>query len=68
MKNKKDDINKIIKNIVELRTYIIKEYRGMDGRTSPDTAVIKQTDVAHTYETIIRSMDDIIKPYVNFDS
>ena len=68
MKNKKNDIQSIVKDIVKLREYVISQYREMDGRTSPETAVIKQSDVAYTYETIIRSMDDLIKPYVNFNS
>ena len=59
---------KDIKKIVKLRQHIISEYRGLTFGPEAPTAVIKQSDVGYTLETIIRSIDDILKPYVNFES
>tara|TARA_B100001123_G_C14618353_1_gene752747 strand:+ start:142 stop:330 length:189 start_codon:yes stop_codon:yes gene_type:complete len=57
-----------IKKIIQLRDYIIQEYKGLDGLDTPATAIIKQQQVAYTLKTIIKSIEDIVRPYVNFES
>ena len=59
---KKDEI----KELVELRSFLIGEYQGLDGRTSPGTAIIKQTSVASVYEKAIRTLDRILAEHVKF--
>ena len=58
---KKEDIQRL----AELRKYAIECYESLDGRDSP-TAVMKQQDVGKLMESIVRSIDDLIRPYVNF--
>ena len=54
-----------VQNLVKLRQFVIDEYRSLDGAREP-AAMIRQTDVARTYETIVKSLDDLIKEYVTF--
>ena len=58
--------DKDIQKLVELRKYTIDSYNNLDGRDSPASAVVKQVDVAHTLETIVASIDDLIKEHVSF--
>ena len=55
-----------IQKLVQLRKYAIDSYNNLDGRDSPASAVVKQTEVAHTLETIVASIDDLIKEHVSF--
>ena len=55
-----------IKKIIALRKHVISEYNGLDGKREP-SAIIKQSDVAYSLETIIRSIEDILRPYVQFE-
>jgi len=55
-----------IQKLVQLRKYAINSYNNLDGRDAPATAVVKQTEVAHTLETIVASIDDLIKEHVSF--
>ena len=56
-----------VNKIVELRNHVIKEYNDLIGPNASPTAIMKQEDVAWKLETIIRSIDDILKPHVSFD-
>ena len=52
--------------LVKLREFLIMHHKNLDGHTSPGTAIVKQSSVAHVYESTIRSIDDIIGPHVKF--
>ena len=56
---------KEIKQIVELRNYIISFYNTIESPAEP-SSLMKSSDVAYTCESIVRSMDDILKQYVSF--
>lgn len=56
-----------VEKIVQLRQKVIEFYRGLDGNANPDTALMKQQDTAFMLETVIKSMDHILKEYVKFD-
>ena len=56
-----------IQNLVSLRSFVIERYNNMlDGRGEP-AAVIKQQDVAAVLETVINTVDDLLKDYVKFE-
>ena len=56
-----------IQNLVNLRSFVIERYNNMlDGRGEP-AAVIKQQDVAAVLETVINTVDDLLKNYVKFE-
>tara|TARA_R100000008_G_scaffold25301_1_gene13676 strand:- start:189 stop:374 length:186 start_codon:yes stop_codon:yes gene_type:complete len=59
---KKEEVEKI----VSLRKYIIECYNSLDGRSSPGTSIIKQSQVAYEYEKIIGMIDNMIKEHVTF--
>ena len=59
---KKDEVQRV----VQLRQFVINEYRSLEGLREP-SAVIRQTEVATVYESIIKSIDDLISDYVTFD-
>ncbi|MAG27638.1 hypothetical protein CMI47_19055 [Candidatus Pacearchaeota archaeon] len=59
----KEDINKI----VALRDAVLDMYVSLDGRSSPATAVVKQAKVAAMCESVIKKIDEMITPYVNFE-
>ena len=42
-----------VQNLVTLLQFVIDEYRSLDGAREP-AAVIRQADVARTYETIVK--------------
>jgi hypothetical protein len=56
---------KEINQLVELRSYVISFYNTIESPAEP-SSLIKSSDVAYTCESIVRSMDDILKQYVNF--
>jgi len=58
--------NEETNRLVQLRTFVIEAYQTLDGRGEP-ASVVKQTDVAHTLESIIKSIDDLLKGYVGFE-
>jgi|ETNvirenome_6_85_1030632.scaffolds.fasta_scaffold00122_63 hypothetical protein len=58
----KDDVSRIVK----LREYIIKEYNRLESVSTAPNALMKQSEAALTLETIVRSIDDLIKENVNF--
>ena len=58
---------KEVRRLAELRNYVISFYNTIEN-PSASSSLMKAADVAHTCETIVRSMDDILKEYVNFQS
>ena len=60
---KKDEV----KELIELRSLLITEYKGLDGRTAPGTAIIKQVNVANVYEKAIRILDSVLREHVKFE-
>ena len=58
--------NEEIKRIVSLREYVIECYNQLDGRSAPGTAIIKQDQVAHTFEELVKMIDAILKDHVSF--
>ena len=56
-----------LKKLVEIRKYIIEEYNSLDGKGSPGTSLVRQVDVADTYSTVIKMIDRLISPFVNFE-
>ena len=58
--------NEETNKLVQLRTFVISAYQALDGRGEP-AAVIKQADVAYTLESVVKSLDDLLKEYVEFD-
>ena len=58
----KENVNKLVK----LREFVITEYKNLDGHGSPQTAVMKQEDAAHVYESVIRSLEDLLSNEVDF--
>ena len=56
-----------VKRLAELRKHIIGFYNSIEGADSAGTAVMKSADVAYFCETLVKSTDDILKPYVSFE-
>ncbi len=54
-----------VKRIVALREHLINYYNSLEGKREP-SAVTKTSDIAIFCESVIRSADDILKPYVKF--
>tara|TARA_R100000008_G_C3508961_1_gene127793 strand:+ start:488 stop:673 length:186 start_codon:yes stop_codon:yes gene_type:complete len=59
------DINDV-KRLVKLRQYVIKKYNALDDIRSAPSAIMRQSETAEILETIVRSIDDLIKEEVNF--
>ncbi len=55
-----------VEMLAKLRNYVIGYYRSLDGGSAPDSSVMKQEDVALFLETVVKSMDEVLSPYVNF--
>jgi hypothetical protein len=55
-----------VKQVIELRKYVIETYNKLDGRTAPGTAIIKQKQVAVICEDLVRMIDNILKDHVDF--
>jgi len=51
--------------LVELRKYVIGFYETLDGADTA-TSVVDQKSVAIVLESIIHSVDDLLKGHVNF--
>ena len=51
--------------LVQLRQFVIDAYNSLDGRGEP-AAVIKQSDVAYTLSSVVKSIDDLLSKYVTF--
>tara|TARA_Y100001970_G_C14195063_1_gene837546 strand:- start:178 stop:363 length:186 start_codon:yes stop_codon:yes gene_type:complete len=59
---KKQEIDRLIK----LRQFVIDYYKTLDGNANPSTAVTLQRDVAAVLESTVRSLEDVLSDYVNF--
>jgi hypothetical protein len=59
--------DKEVKRLVELRGYVISFYNTIEN-PGASSSLMKSSDVAYTCESIVRSMDDILKKYVSFKS
>jgi hypothetical protein len=55
-----------VQNLINLRSFIIQQYNALDGRGEP-AAVIKQQEVAGILETVVNTVDDLLKGYVKFE-
>jgi hypothetical protein len=51
--------------LIKLRNYVIGYYKTLDGADSV-TAVVEQKTVAIVLESIIHSLDDLLKEHVKF--
>mgnify|MGYP007072385207 CR=1 FL=1 len=53
-----------IQKLIDLRSFLINRYSGLDGRGNVGTAVILQKDVAYMIEQSIKQIDELLKEYV----
>ena len=53
-----------IKKLVKIRETIIAYYNTLDGNGI--SSIVKQSEVAFSLEAIIKDLDNILRPYVNF--
>ena len=53
-----------IQKLIDLRSFLIHRYNGLDGRGNIGTAVILQKDVAYMIEQSIKKLDELLKDYV----
>ena len=73
MKKKTSDRNNMkqddIQQIVAVRTHLIQFYEALGHKTSggADIGILKQSDVAVELEQLIKKVDTVLAPYVNFD-
>jgi len=58
----KDEVMKLAK----LRSYLITYYNKLENPGN-QTSLTSTKDVAYLCETVIKSMDDILKEFVNFE-
>mgnify|MGYP001187939358 CR=1 FL=1 len=56
--------NTEVQKLIQLRQYIIERYSILDGKDT-NLAVTPTREVALTYESIIRSIEDLLEPHVN---
>tara|TARA_Y100000310_G_C20638794_1_gene792709 strand:+ start:1598 stop:1786 length:189 start_codon:yes stop_codon:yes gene_type:complete len=60
-----EDLNTTeVEMVAELRKHVVKQWERLD-RVNP-VAVMKEAEMALELETIIRSLDDILKPHAKF--
>ena len=54
-----------LNQLVQLRAYVIERYNALEGK---DTSISVQStqEVAKTLESIVRSLEDVLKNDVNF--
>tara|TARA_Y100000593_G_C4240048_1_gene301631 strand:+ start:523 stop:708 length:186 start_codon:yes stop_codon:yes gene_type:complete len=51
--------NDDVKNLVQLRGYVIGEYKSLLEDPTNPAAVVKQSQVAYVLETVIKSLEDL---------
>ena len=56
--------NAEIQKLIQLRQYVIERYNTIDGKDT-NLAVTPSREVALTYESIIRSIEDLLESHVN---
>lgn len=54
-----------VEKLAQLRGYIISYYEQLN-RSSPGTSMTKTSEVAYFCESLVASIDDVVKKYVNF--
>ncbi len=59
-----NDTTKVLNMLAELRKHMVLQYERTD-RQNP-AAVMKEADYARELETLIKSVDDILRPYAQF--
>ena len=52
--------------LVQLRQFIIDAFNSLDGKGEP-SSVIKQSDVALTLSSVVKSIDELLSEYVTFE-
>jgi len=55
-----------IQALIDLRKLLIEAHNKLDGHTSPNTAIIRQTEAAAVYTQSIDKIDKILNKYVKF--
>ena len=60
---KPDEVNKI----AQLRRFAVECYEGLDGKGSAGVSMMKQEDTANMLSSIVKSLDDLLRPYVKFE-
>jgi len=55
-----------IQSLINLRETLITAHKRLDGRTSPKSAIMRQTEAAEVYEIAIKKLDKILGKYVKF--
>ena len=58
---KKNDVEKL----AQLRNFIINHYENLE-RSSPGVSMTKTADVAYFCESLVASLDDLLKGHVSF--
>ena len=53
------ELNDDVKNLVQLRGYVIGEYKSLLEDPTNPAAVVKQSQVAYVLETVIKSLEDL---------
>ena len=56
-----------LQRLVEIRGFIINEYNKLDGKGAPGTSLMRQVDAADAYSAVVKMIDGLISPYVNFE-
>ena len=57
--------NEDVQKIAKLREFIIGYYGSIEGKAEP-TSVQRTQDVCGFCETLVKSLDDLLKEYVTF--
>jgi len=52
--------------ILALRQYVIEAHDSLDGAGLDSTSIVEQRKVAHTFTSIIKSLEDVLEGSVNF--
>jgi len=55
-----------VQKLIQLRKYVIGEFNSLKGKGDA-LATIKQDEIAYTFSSIVKSMDDLLKQYVKFE-
>jgi len=55
-----------VQALIELRKSLINAHKSLDGKTSPRSAIMRQSEAAVVYERCIKKLDLILGKYVKF--
>ncbi len=53
-----------VQKLIDIRSFLINRYNGLDGRGNVAAAVILQKDVAYMIERTIKDLDEVLADYV----